>query len=238
MDKINKVKSISIWVFIIPFVAINACLILITQFHSLFPNQEQIVHNSLWPYLDGGLSISRAARPYPSWLIFKPAMFLTSFLLIKYWLYNGEIIKYFKPNHKYIGKFLFFGIASAIALTIHSIFLGIKFDNDLYKLFRRVMMLSFIIFEITAQVYLVAALYSFKQELSKFINVKVLKLKLILVSILIVVAIIAIPIISWPGNEFKFFKHALEWNYFLGVITFYLLTFFMWKNKKNRIKNN
>ena len=46
---------------------------------------------------------------------------------------------------------------------------------------------------------------------------------------LIVVAIIAIPIISWPGNTFKFVKHALEWDYFLGVILFYLLTFFMWK---------
>ena len=43
--------------------------------------------------------------------------------------------------------------------------------------------------------------------------------------------IIAVPIISLPGNTFKFIKHALEWDYFLGVITFYLLTYFMWKNK-------
>ena len=107
----------------------------------------------------------------------------------------------------------------------------IEFDNNLYKLFRRVIMLVFIIFEITAQAYLVAALYSVKEKLSKFINIKVLKLKLILVSTLIVVAVIAIPIISWPGNTFKFVKHALEWDYFLGVITFYLLTYFMWKKK-------
>ena len=52
-------------------------------------------------------------------------------------------------------------------------------------------------------------------------------LKIILVSSLILVAIICIPIVSMPGN--KFFKHALEWDYFLGVITFYLLTYFMWK---------
>ena len=229
MDKINKVKSISIWVFIIPFVAINVCLLLITQFHELFPNQEHIVHNSLWPYLDGGLSISRAVRPYPSWLIFKPAMFLTSFLLIKYWYYNREIILSFNKDYKHPKKLVFFGVSSAIALVIHSIFLGIEFDNDLYKLFRRVIMLVFIIFEITAQAYLVAALYSLKRDLYQFINIKALKLKLILVSILIVVAIIAIPIISWPGNTFKFVKHALEWDYFIGVITFYLLTYFMWK---------
>ncbi len=233
MDQINKVKSLSIWIFIVPFIAVNTCLILITQFHELFPNQEDIIHNT-FPYLDGGASISRTARPYPSWLIFKPAMFLTSYLLIKYWLFNKNIINQFEKNHKNIKKIVFFGIASAIALTVHSIFLGIKFDNDLYKLFRRVIMLSFIIFEIVAQAYLVSTFYSFKEKLEKFINLKILKLKLILVSILIIVGVISIPIISLPGDNIlgfnlKFFKHALEWDYFIGVISFYFLTFLMWK---------
>ena len=233
MDQIKKIKSISIWIFIVPFIAVNTCLLLITQFHDLFPNQVDVIHNT-FPYLDGGASISRTARPYPTWLIFKPAMFLTSFLLIKYWIYNKKVIEVFNHENKYKNKIIFFGIASAIALTIHSIFLGIKFDNDLYKLFRRVIMLSFIIFEIVAQAYLVTSLYSFKDKLTQYINIKILKLKIILVTSLIVVAIISIPIISLPGNDFlgynlKFFKHALEWDYFLGVITFYLLTFFMWK---------
>ena len=233
MEQINKVKSISIWIFIVPFVAVNACLLIITQFHELFPNQEDIIHNT-FPYFDGGASISRTARPYPTWLIFKPSMFLTSFLLIKYWLYNKSIIEFFNKDHKYKNKILFFGIASAVALIVHSIFLGIKFDNDLYKLFRRVIMLSFIIFEIVAQAYLVATFYSFKDKLSQYISLKILKLKITLVTTLIVVALISIPIISLPGDDFfglnlKFFKHALEWDYFLGVISFYLLTFFMWK---------
>tara|TARA_Y100000996_G_C22357109_1_gene575277 strand:- start:42 stop:752 length:711 start_codon:yes stop_codon:yes gene_type:complete len=233
MDQISKVKSMSIWIFIVPFIAVNACLILITQFHDLFPNQEDIIHSTI-PYIDGGASISRTARPYPSWLIFKPAMFLTSYLLIRYWLYNKSIINFFDRNHKHINKIVYFGIASAIALTIHSIFLGIKFDNDFYKLFRRVVMLMFIIFEITAQAYLVITFYSIKDKLSGYINLKFLKLKIYLVSLLIIVALISIPIISLPGNDFfgfnlKFFKHALEWDYFIGVISFYLLTYLMWK---------
>ena len=235
MEQINKVKSISIWIFIVPFVAVNACLLLITQFHELFPNQEDIIHNT-FPYFDGGASISRTARPYPTWLIFKPSMFLTSFLLIKYWLYNKSIIEFFNKDHKHKNKILFFGIVSAVALIVHSIFLGIKFDNDLYKLFRRVIMLSFIIFEIVAQAYLVATFYSFKDKLSQYISLKILKLKITLVTTLIVVALISIPIISLPGDDFfglnlKFFKHALEWDYFIGVISFYLLTFFMWKKQ-------
>jgi len=233
MDQINKIKSISVWIFIVPFVAVNTCLLLITQFHSLYPNQVEIIHNT-FPYFDGGASISRTARPYPSWLVFKPAMFLTSFLLIKYWLYNKSVIEFFEQDHKFKKKIVFFGIASAVALTIHSIFLGIKFDHDLYKLFRRVIMLLFIIFEIVAQAYLVATYYSFREKLKDYINLKFLKLKIILVSILIIVALISVPIISLPGDYFlgynlKFFKHALEWDYFLGVISFYLLTYFMWK---------
>jgi hypothetical protein len=233
MDKIKKVKFISIWIFVVAFLTINICLVLITQFHELFPNQEDVVLNSLWPYLDGGMSISRTVRPYPAWLIFKPGMFLTSFLLIKYWFYNKDIIIYFNKDHKYLKKIIFFGVGSAIALIIHSIFLGIKLDNDLYKLFRRVIMFIFIIFEITAQAYLVAILYSIKGKLTEYINIRILKLKLILISILIVVAVISVPIISMPGDKFKFLKHALEWDYFLGIIIFYLLTFLMWKNKNN-----
>ena len=233
MNSIEKARSFSIWIFIVPFVAVNTCLILVTQFHGVFESEADRLYNTI-PYIDGGASISRTARPYPSWLIFKPAMFLTSYLLIRYWLFNRDIIKFFSNNHKNLKKIVFFGVASAIALTIHSIFLGIKFDNDLYKLFRRVIMLSFIVFEIVAQAYLVATFFSFKEKLNKYINPLFLNLKIILVSLLILVAIISIPIISLPGDDFfginlKFLKHALEWDYFLGVITFYLLTFFMWK---------
>ena len=233
MVEINKVRSLSIWIFIVPFVAVNTCLILITQFHGLFPNQEDIIHNT-FPYIDGGASISRTARVFPTYLVFKPAMFLTSFLLIKYWFFNRDIILQLKGGHKHIKKIVNFGVASAIALTLHSIFLGVKFDYDLYKLFRRVIMLMFIIFEIVAQVYLVIILYSFRDKLVTYINPNILKMKIVLVSVLVVVAIISVPIISLPGNDFmgfnlKFFKHALEWDYFIGVISFYLLTFLMWK---------
>ena len=235
MEKLVKVKSISIWVFIVPFIALNTCLILITKFHGLFDDQDVLINTI--PYIDGQASISRTARVFPTYLIFKPAMFFTSYLLIKYWIYSKDIIIFFNKDHKNIKRILFFGVGSAILLTLHSIFLGIKFDNDLYKLFRRVIMLSFIIFEISAQAYLVTTFYSFKDKMANYINLKYLKLKIILVSLLIVVAAISIPIISLPGDNFlnfnlKFFKHALEWNYFIGVITFYLLTFFMWKNKQ------
>ena len=232
MEQINKVKSISIWIFIVPFFAVNACLIITTQLHFLIESQYRIFMP--FPYIDGGVSISRTARYFPTYLIFKPAMFFTSYLLIVYWLNNRRIINSFESDNKYKDKIVYFGIASAIALILHSIFLGIKFDNDFYKLFRRIIMFVFIIFEIVAQTYLVLALYSIKKKIIKHINEIALKIKLILVSLLIFVAVVSIPIISLPGDDFfginlKFLKHALEWDYFLGVISFYFLTFLMWK---------
>ena len=232
MKEIAQIRSLSLWVFLVPLIAVNTCLFISINFHifeNTFFSVDQIGRSRFSiPYLDGSLSISRASRTYPQYLIFKPSMVLTAILLFYYWKNNNSLINKLNSTNKNY-KFKTFGILSALFLIIHSILLGVKFDIQIYKLFRRVIMLVFIIFEITAQAYLVAALYFFKEELSKFINIKFLKLKLILVSTLIVVAVIAIPIISWPGNTFKFVKHALEWDYFLGVITFYLLTYFMWK---------
>ena len=102
MEYINKVKSISIWIFIVPFVAVNTCLLITTQFHSLIESQYRIFMP--FPYIDGGVSISRTARYFPTYLIFKPAMFLTSYLLIIYCLANKKIIEIFEPNHKYKKK--------------------------------------------------------------------------------------------------------------------------------------
>ena len=225
MTNIDKVRSVSIWIFIIPFLAVNTCLIIVTNFHEIL--EPGVPINPTFPYFDGEVSISRTVRDYPLYLIFKPAMFITSFLLVHYWLNTKKIINFFDENYIHTKKIIFFGIGSAILLAIHSIFLGIKFDNDLYKLFRRVVMLSFIIFELIAQAYLINFFYKFKNEILNFINEFYLRLKRILITALISISIIVLPFL--PFDNFKFLKHAIEWNVFLGVIIFYLLTFLMWK---------
>ena len=225
MKNINKIRKLSIGIFVIPLVTLNACLILITNFHQFF-NAEDVVLNTI-PYIDGGVSISRTARVFPTYLIFKPAMFVTAFFLIQYWRFNFNLMEKISPSFNYKKFFLFFGIGSAIFLVLHSIFIGIKIDNDFYKLFRRVILLSFIIFEIIAQTFLVVNLYKIKDQIKKFINSRILNFKIILVSILVVVGLVSIPFLADEG--YKTFKHALEWNYFIGVIGFYLLTFFFWK---------
>ena len=225
MTSIQKVRSISVWIFLIPFFSVNICLYTITHIHQIL--EPGVPINPTFPYLDGGVSISRTVRNFPMYLLFKPAMFLTSYLLIRYWLNTKDIIDNFHKDYKNMKKIIFFGVGSAVLLSVHALFLGVKFEYDVYKLFRRVVMLSFIIFELIAQAYLIKFFYEIKKDLEGLINITYLKIKRVLITILIIVSIIALPFL--PFDNFKFLKHALEWNVFLGVIMFYLLTHLMWK---------
>ena len=229
MNEITQIRKLSIWIFLIPLLAINFCLI-ISQNYNFLENTIFVVDQTCRsgfsiPFFDGSLSISRASRCFPQYLIFKPAMILTSILLFYYWKNNNSLINSFKfTNINY--KFKIFGILSAVFLAIHSIFLGIKFDIQIYKLLRRVVLLLFIIFEIIAQGILVYHFFKIKKKLLKFINKKILILKIILVAILAIVAFLSLPLLISKGHTH--FKHALEWNYFIGVILFYLFSRFFW----------
>ncbi len=230
MNEIAQIRKLSLWIFIIPLVAINFCLFISQNpefLENTIFNVDQIGRSGFSiPYFDGSLSISRASRTFPQYLIFKPGMWITAIMLYFYWKNNNDLINHFNStniNH----KFKIFGVLSAIFLAIHSIFLGIKFDIQIYKLFRRLVLLLFIIFEIIAQGILVFHLFKIKDKIIKLINNKVLIIKIFLVSILAIVGVLSIPILVRSGNTH--FKHALEWNYFVGVVSFYLLSRYFWR---------
>jgi len=231
MELRTQIKKLSLWIFVIPFIAINLCLFISVNyqiFDNTFLSVDQIGRSgNTFPYFDGGVSISRTARTYPTYLIFKPSMIFASILLIIYWIKTNKLINFYQNFENKNNLFKIFGILSAVFLIIHSILLGIKFDYDLYKFFRRFVLLGFIIFEIIAQSLLVYRLFKLKSSIYNDINNYVLILKIILVTILVIVAIGSFPIVVTSGNVH--FKHALEWNYFVGVILFYLLTFIFWK---------
>ena len=136
MQELNRIRKISVWIFFVPIIVLNLCLFISVNYH-LLENTifivDQIGRSGFTiPYVDGSLSISRAARTYPAYLLFKPGMIITSILLIQYWIANNKLVK--KINKTEENKyFLFFGVGSALFLISHSIFLGINFEIDLYK---------------------------------------------------------------------------------------------------------
>jgi len=236
VEKINKIRILSLWIFLLPVLALNVCLFISVNY-DLFENTiftvDQIGRTGFTiPYIDGSVSISRTARTFPAYLVFKPCMIITAILLIKYWISTKALLQNVDDKSTEEKRFMIYGVLSAIFLILHSIFLGVSFEHDLYKLFRRFVLLAFIIFEVVAQTLLVMTLYKIKNIIYKKINKKILILKILLVSILIAVALGSLPILISSGHVH--FKHALEWNYFIGVVLFYLLTFFFWKPQKNQ----
>jgi len=231
VEEINRIRKISIWIFVISIIVLNLCLFISVNYHlfvgTIFRVDQVSITSFTIPYIDGGVSISRSARGYPNYLLFKPGMIITAILLIQYWIANNKLFKKINQETNKNKYFLFFGVGSALFLILHSIFLGFNFEMELYKFFRRFILLGFIIFEIIAQTFLVINLIKIKGEIAQFINKKILTIKMILVSVLIIVALLSAPILN--STEYTHFKHALEWNYFLGVVSFYLLTFLFWK---------
>ena len=218
-----------------PVFVLNLCLFISINYHlfesTIFTVNQMGRSGFTIPYIDGGVSISRTARTYPAYLLFKPGMIITAILLIKYWVATNVLIKEISSDTGKKNHFLIFGILSAIFLILHSVFLGVNFEYDLYKFFRRFVLIGFILFEIIAQALLIFFLFKRKNKIQKLVNKNILFLKIALVFILSIIAIGSIPILINSGNTQ--FKHALEWNYFMGVVTFYFLTFLFWKKKSN-----
>ena len=99
MLEIAQIRRLSIWIFLIPLLAINICLF-ISQNPGFLDNTifevDQIGRSGFSiPYLDGSLSISRASRTFPQYLIFKPSMIMTAILLYYYWNNYIYTINYF-----------------------------------------------------------------------------------------------------------------------------------------------
>ena len=89
MKEIAQIRKLSLWIFLLPLFAINLCLI-ISQNPEFLENTifsvDQIGRSGFSvPYLDGSLSISRASRTFPQYLISKPAMITTAVLHYYYW---------------------------------------------------------------------------------------------------------------------------------------------------------
>ena len=104
MNQISQIRKISIWIFFLPVIVLNVCLFISVNY-LIFENTifvvDQIGRSGFTiPYIDGGVSISRTARTYPTYLIFKPGMIITAFLLIKYWIANNNMAPTIKNKKK------------------------------------------------------------------------------------------------------------------------------------------
>ena len=179
------------------------------------------------PFIYGEVSISNIVKRFPINFFFKPLLFMTSFLMIFYWIMYQKVFTQIKKEKK-IHNFTFFGVLSGVFLFFHFYFLGTKIDNEIFNQIRKLILLFFILFEILAQFFLTKKLYLTFDLLSKFVYKKILNLKIIFVSLIVIFSVSIIIILSFFDLDSKI-DYILEWNYFLLLLFFYLLSARLWR---------
>jgi hypothetical protein len=183
--------------------------------------------NAVYPFFFGETSISNIVKRYPINYMFKPIMFFASIIMFFYWKANNSLFNYIL-NQKVKNKFYIYGIMSAIFLFFHVLFLGLDFNNSIFKLLRKIIIILFILFEVMAQYSLIRKMYDYKNKFLSFINLIVFKIKILLVSFIIISTVIIVFILAFYDLT-KTFDYFLEWNYFIILLFFYLLSSLMWK---------
>ena len=179
------------------------------------------------PFFYGETSISNIAKRYPLNYIFKSFLYIASLLMIIYWVYTRKVVLSF-DNDKKTQLYFLLGISSGILLFLHVFFLGSEIENEIFKKLRRFIIAFFILFELFAQFFLIKKLLILKNLISNSINHFVLKLKWYFVLFFISLSVIILSLMIFL-NFPKELDYIIEWNYFVVLSFYYLLTFFLWK---------
>lgn len=181
----------------------------------------------VYPFLYGETSISNIVKRFPVKYLFKPLLYISCIIMLLYWLYFQRIFNLIF-NKKGIKKFFIFGTLSSLFLFLHVLFLGVETDSNIFKSLRKLIILLFIFCELAAQFFLAKRIYLSRSLISNFTFKSIIYLKIIFVSIIILISLIILSILTIYNLPDQI-DNFLEWNYFLVLLIFYLLSSIMWK---------
>ena len=178
------------------------------------------------PFINGEASISNIVKRFPVNFVFKPLLFISVIFMYLYWKSYNYLFAEILNSKK--NKFFLFGIASAVFLFFHVLFLGMDIDNKIFKLLRKLIIVAFILSEIFAQFILSIQLFKNKKNLSNYCNTYIINIKLLFVISIAIISLLVIFILLTYDLTSKV-DYILEWNYFAGLLFYYLLSALMWK---------
>ena len=112
---------------------------------------------------------------------------------------------------------------------MHAALLGLDIDSKLFTQLRKIIIASFIFFELSAQILLTRILFKYRNELKKYTHLLIIKIKMTFISVAIFLTIIIFALLAW-GDLSTNMKHILEWNYFSALLFYYLLSRLLWKS--------
>ena len=114
------------------------------------------------PFIYGETSISNIVKRFPVNVIFKSFLFISVLFMYLYWKNYKSLLSIILNSNK--NKYFYFGVASAIFLFFHVLFLGMDIDNKYFKTLRKLIIAFFILSELLAQYSLTIQLFKNKKK--------------------------------------------------------------------------
>jgi hypothetical protein len=204
---------------LLPFLTAHLCYALATA--------QQLVPLCL-PYLQGCTSISAAGRYGWSYFLFKAGVIPAAVLLaIFWWLCRGWLRLLGESADSVAARTMaWIGSVAAAFLVLYAVFLGSQ--GETYNLLRRYGVSIYFSFSYLAQLILLARLRRLKGLGLARIPAWIINAKTTLAVILLVLGIASIPVSNLFADK-DGIENAIEWNFSLLLVLYYLLTWRAWR---------
>ena len=206
---------------LIPFVAVH-----ITFFYSVATGH----FSACVPYLEGCVSISRAARSGDSIHIFRALMLPMATVLVLYWLLVYQWLQqlYYKISRG-MRALRVLGVIGALFLILYATFLGT--EGEVYRWLRRYGVTVYFAFTALAQLLFTQRLYqlSKRQVINKLLFLVHCKMTLCVVMLVLGVVSAFIDVLVQDRNLKSALDNIIEWNFALAMTCHFYFSYLMFK---------
>jgi len=226
------------------FVALLCALVPFVAVHAAFINSVFSGHiTACVPYVEGCVSISRAARSGDSIHLFRALMLPMATVMVLYWLAAFQWLRqlYYKISRGMLVMRVL-GVIGALFLILYATFLGT--EGDVYRWLRRYGVIVYFAFTALAQLLFTQRLYQLaKRQVIDRLRF-LMHCKMVLCVLMLALGVISAMIdLIVDDRAFKsMLDNVIEWNYALAMTLFFLISFLMFKRTgfqlQYRLKNH
>ena len=227
-----QAKYLAWTVFGLPIVAVHGSYLI-----SLW----QDVAVACFPYIEGCLSISRAARNGDAIYFFRGLMLPQAGILIIFWWCLVYWFKTFSDHHSIvisqntIRAILLLGVIAAVFLVLYASFLGT--EGKTYRYLRRYGVTVYFSFTLLAQMLTARLISQASRQMNNHYLSRLRKRLVLLVGSQMVLGFINIGVNLTLQDPLKDrFENQIEWIFAIVMVTFYALIALAWSQSKFRLR--
>lgn len=184
-----------------------------------------------FPYTEGCVSISRAARNGNALFLFRAAMIAYAVLLVVYWhisiLWIRSLLERQQlPLPRRVTLMYWLGFVGAVFLVLYADFLGV--DGKVYRLLRRYGIVLFFAMTPVAQLIQMSILYRFATGIEELWRYRPwLHLQVSAGAMMLVLGVISLILDAMLLDDYEI-ENIIEWNFAILMALFYVGSYVIW----------